>query len=168
MARRIGNRVAWSKAWPSFSSMVASEGIAVFRLGGVMTRESANVYNVLLVDDLAPWRNEIRLLLKSRPELNIVGEACDGQEAIGMATELRPDVVLLDVGMPNLNGIEAAKQIQQTAPQSKIVFLTQESDADIRSAALATGAHGYFLKIDARTKLLPTITAVLSNGHQTS
>jgi DNA-binding NarL/FixJ family response regulator len=70
--------------------------------------------------------------------------------------------------MPVLNGLEAAGQIQQVSPQSKIVFLTQESDADIRLAALDAGAQGYVLKANAASELLPTITAVLLNGHRTN
>ena len=99
--------------------------------------------------------------MKRQPQWQIVGEACDGFQAIQRAAELHPDLVLLDVGMPALNGIEAAAHIQQISPQSKIVFLTQDGDADIRHEALAAGAHGYVVKIDVDSTLLTTIAAVL-------
>ena len=78
--------------------------------------------------------------------------------------ELRPDIVILDIGMPRLNGVEASKLIRQQFPNSKIIFVTQENDAEIRAAALATGAVGYLLKADAQSQLLPAVEAAL-NGH---
>ena len=105
-------------------------------------------------------------MLEKQPELQILAEACDGFEAVRKAAELEPDLVLLDIGMPVLHGLDAADQIRRVSPRSRIVFLTQENDVDIRSAALAAGAHGYLLKIDAENKLLTTIAAVLRNGHR--
>jgi DNA-binding NarL/FixJ family response regulator len=119
------------------------------------------VPSILIVDDFAEWRARVREILKNQPQWQIVGEACDGFQAIQRAAELHPDLVLLDVGMPALSGIEAAAHIQQISPQSKIVFLTQDGDADIRHAALAAGAHGYVAKIDVDSTLLTTIAAVL-------
>ena len=81
------------------------------------------------------------------------------------ATKLHPDLVLLDIGMPVMNGLDAADTIRQVSPRSRIVFLTQEDDADIRDAALEAGAHGYVLKMNAASQLLSTIAAVLRNGH---
>lgn len=124
--------------------------------------------SVLIVDDLAKWRTEVRKLLEKQSDWQVVAEACDGLQAIQRAAELSPDLVLLDIGMPYLNGLEAAAKILQISPRSAIVFLTQESDADIRSAALDTGARGYVLKANAASELLPTITAVLLNGHGTN
>jgi DNA-binding NarL/FixJ family response regulator len=98
-------------------------------------------------------------MLETRPEWHVIGEACDGLEAVQRTTELQPDVVLLDIGMPALNGIEAAKRIRQDAPGSRIIFVTQESDAEIRTAALATGAEGYLLKVNAMRELLPAVEA---------
>jgi DNA-binding NarL/FixJ family response regulator len=95
---------------------------------------------ILIVDDTAAWRHQLRLLLKQHPEWNIIGEASDGQEAIEKATEMQPDIVLLDVGMPFLNGIEAAKIIHQRCPKSRILFVTQDGDVDIRDAAMRVGA----------------------------
>ena len=130
------------------------------------TRRMASTTSVLIVDDVAQWRSQVCKLLENQLGWKVVAEACDGVQAIQMTAELSPDLVLLDIGMPVLSGLEAAKQIQQISPKSKIVFLTQERDADVRSAALDTGAHGYVLKANAGSELLPTLTAVLRNGHQ--
>jgi DNA-binding NarL/FixJ family response regulator len=114
---------------------------------------------ILVVDDFAEWRVRVRSMLQARPEWQVIGEACDGLEAVQRTSELQPDIVLLDIGMPILNGIEAAKRIRQDSPGSRIIFVTQESDADIRTAALATGADGYLLKANAMSELLPALEA---------
>jgi DNA-binding NarL/FixJ family response regulator len=118
------------------------------------------------VDDVAAWRAHVRKLVEKQPEWKIVAEACNGLQGVWRAAELNPDLVLLDIGMPVLNGFKAARQIRQVSPQSKIVFLTQESDTDVRNAAADAGAQGYVLKADVARNLLPTITAVLRNGHR--
>jgi len=123
---------------------------------------------ILVADDFAGWRSRLRSMLQKRPEWKVVGEACDGLQAIQKADELRPDIVLLDIGMPILNGIEAAKRIRQASPRSRIIFLTQENDADIRTAALAAGAVQYVLKINALRELLYAIEAALKDGYSIS
>lgn len=95
---------------------------------------------ILLVDDSQQWRLLVRSILERTPWFQIAGEASDGVEAIMKATALLPDVVVLYVAMPDLSGIEAAKKIRQASPQSKIIFLSQDGDGDVRTAALATGA----------------------------
>jgi DNA-binding NarL/FixJ family response regulator len=117
---------------------------------------------ILIADDSAEWRVRIRSILKTRPELQVIGEAGDGLDAVHTTTALRPDIVLLDIGMPVLNGVEAAKQIRPRSPSSRIVFLTQENDEEIRTAALAAGAEGYVLKANAGSELLPAIEAACS------
>ena len=112
---------------------------------------------VLVVDDSHQWRVLVRSILERIPSFQVVGEASDGMEAIEKATTLTPDVVLLDVGMPRLNGIEAARVIRQACPRSSIIFLTQESDGDVKRAALATGAVAYVLKSTANAELRTTI-----------
>jgi len=121
---------------------------------------SSHQARILLVDDFAPWRDQLRSLLEARTDWRIIGEASDGREAVEKATEMQPDIVLLDVGMPSLNGIEAAKIIQR-CPKSKILFVTQNGNGDIRKAALRLGAAGYVLKAHAAGELLNAITTAL-------
>jgi CheY-like chemotaxis protein len=115
---------------------------------------------VLVVDDYAPWRHWVCAELREHQK-QVVGEASDGLEAVKMAQALEPTVILLDIGLPKLNGIEAAKRINQSTPGTKIIFLTKENDADIVKHALSTGAKGYVLKEEARADLLSAIEAVL-------
>jgi DNA-binding NarL/FixJ family response regulator len=105
------------------------------------------------------------LLLQPRPESQVIAEASDGLEAVQKAEDLKPDVILLDIGLPKLNGIEAARRIRQRSPSSKIIFLSQNNDLDVVRAALGTGALGYVRKIDAGRELLLALDAVL-RGEQ--
>src|SRR5215469_7475570 len=92
---------------------------------------------ILIADDFAEWRIRVRSMLQARAEWEVIGEACDGLEAIQRTKELHPDIVLLDIGMPILNGIEAAQLIRQESPSSRVIFVTQENDEETRIAALA-------------------------------
>ena len=121
---------------------------------------------ILIADDAPEWRVKVREILRSRREWQIIGEACDGFEAVRKAAELRPDLVLLDIGMPGMNGIEAAERIREGMPVPKIVFLTQDNDTDLKSAALNTGAEGYVVKANAATELFSAIATALSDGHR--
>jgi DNA-binding NarL/FixJ family response regulator len=85
-------------------------------------------------------------ILQARPEWQVISEACDGLQAVQRASELRPDIILLDIRMPILNGLEAAERIRECCADSRIIFVTQENDEDIKTAALRTGAAGYLLK----------------------
>jgi len=116
---------------------------------------------ILLVDDCKGWRERLRSMLEVIPDYRIVGQAGDGVEAIEKAAQLYPDIVLLDIGIPILNGIEVARRIVRTSPNSKILFVTQENDSDIRTTALATGAKGYLLKSRVVAELIPALAAVL-------
>ncbi len=116
---------------------------------------------ILISDDYADWRRQVRLLLQARPGCQVIAEASDGPEAVQKAEDLKPDLILLDIGLPKLNGIEAAWRIRQLSPGSKIVFLSQHNDLDIVRAALGTGALGYVRKTDARRELLPAVDAAL-------
>jgi DNA-binding NarL/FixJ family response regulator len=116
---------------------------------------------ILIVDDFDDWRRQLHSLLKAQPTWQIIAEASNGSEAVQKAEDLKPDLILLDIGLPKLNGIEAARQIRQRSPSSKIIFLSQNSDLDIVRAAFDTGASGYVRKIDAGRELLPAVDAVL-------
>ena len=119
-------------------------------------------FHILVADDLPVWRVKVRHLLQAYPEWEVT-EACDGMEAVQKAAQLHPDIILLDIGMPILSGLEAAQQISKTSPASIIVFLTQHTDSELMSAARNTGAKGYVLKANAATELLPVIAAALPN-----
>ena len=120
---------------------------------------------ILITDDFKDWRRQVHLLLQARPVWQVIAEASDGLEAVQKSEDLKPDLILLDIGLPQLNGIEAARQIRQRSPNSKIIFLSQNSHLDIVRAALSTGASGYVRKIDAGSELLPAMDAVL-RGEQ--
>jgi DNA-binding NarL/FixJ family response regulator len=116
---------------------------------------------ILVADDFKAWRRQVLLQFETRPEWQVVAEAADGLEAIQKAEELQPDLIVLDIGLTKLNGIEAARRILQLSPSSKIVFLSQLDDPDIVQAALGTGAQGYVHKTDVRSDFLPAIQAAL-------
>jgi DNA-binding NarL/FixJ family response regulator len=116
---------------------------------------------ILLVDDFEPWRRHLHSILETWPELWVVAEVADGLEAVQSAQELKPDLILLDIGLPSLNGIEAANRIRKIIPDAKIIFVTQNSDKDVVRAALSTGAQGYVLKTDAARELITAMAGVL-------
>lgn len=116
---------------------------------------------VLIVDDYEPFRRFLRSILQNEVRSPTIVEASDGLEAIELASALRPDLILLDVGLPKLNGIEAARRIRELAPQSKILFLSQESSEDIVQAAFSVGASGYIVKADAARELWTAAKAIL-------
>jgi DNA-binding NarL/FixJ family response regulator len=120
---------------------------------------------ILVVDDFELWRQEVCFILAARPELRVVAEEADGLEAVQKAQEVKANLILLDIGLPNLDGLETAKRIRLVAPSTKIIFVTQNSDRDVMRDALSTGARGYVLKTDAGNELLAAVTAVLS-GEQ--
>jgi DNA-binding NarL/FixJ family response regulator len=97
---------------------------------------------ILVVDDYKDWRDQVRSLLRARPEWQIICEVSGGSEAVQKAEELKPDLILLDIGLPKLNGIEAARRIRQLSPNSKIIFLSMETSPDVVQVALSTGAEG--------------------------
>jgi DNA-binding NarL/FixJ family response regulator len=116
---------------------------------------------ILIADDYADWRGQVHLLFQARSQWQIFAEVSDGSEAVHRAAELKPDLILLDIGLPKLNGIEAALRIRQLSPSSKIIFLSQNNDRDVVQAALNAGAKGYVYKTDAQSELLPAVDAVL-------
>jgi len=119
---------------------------------------------ILIADDFAEWRVRVRKILCGRPECQIIGEACDGVKAVQKALGLRPHLVILDIGMPLMNGLQAAVKIRKAVPSTKILFLTQDNDPDLTSAALSTGAEGYVLKMNAASELVSAISTAIRNG----
>lgn len=122
-------------------------------------------FRVLVVDDYEPFRQFVCSALAARPGLQIVGESSDGLEAVRKSEKLQPDLILLDIGLPSLNGIEAARRIRRVAPESKILFVSQESSPDVMQEALTTGALGYVVKAHAGRELLGAVDVVLK-GRQ--
>jgi DNA-binding NarL/FixJ family response regulator len=133
--------------------------------GPIDVNRTVSPVRILVVDDHEPFRKFICLALGKRPELQVVGEASDGLEAVHKAEKLRPDLILLDIGLPSLNGIEAARRIRKLAPESKIAFLSQESSADVVQGALSVGALGYIVKASAGRELLVAVDAII-RGNQ--
>jgi DNA-binding NarL/FixJ family response regulator len=120
-----------------------------------------SLVRVLVVDDLKLWQTFVHMRLDKEPNLHVIGVAVDGLDAVRKAEELQPDLILLDISLPKLNGLEAARQIGKVAPKSKILFLSGESDLDVVRGALGAGALGYVLKSDAALDLLAGIESVL-------
>ena len=116
---------------------------------------------VLVVDDFEPFRRLLCSILQDKPELQTIVEGSDGVEAIELAEALQPDLILLDIGLPKLDGIEAARKIRELAPRSKIIFVSQEHSLEVVQAAFSAGALGYVVKIDVGNELLPAVEAVL-------
>ena len=116
---------------------------------------------VLVVDDYEPFRRFVCATLAQNPDLQVIGEASDGLEAVHKAQNLQPALILLDIGLPKLNGIEAARRIRKLSPNSTILFVSQESSADLVREALDAGACGYVVKTDAGRELLTAINVVL-------
>ncbi|HEX7973061.1 MAG TPA: response regulator transcription factor, partial [Anaerolineales bacterium] len=119
---------------------------------------------ILLVDDHAVLRAGIRALLDTHSDLEVVGEAANGQQAVTRVRELHPDVVLMDVGMPGLDGMAATRQIKSDCPQTRVLFLTQHENKEYILPALKIGASGYVLKRAEGDELLTAIRAVHAGG----
>ena len=115
---------------------------------------------ILLADDHTLIRGGLRLLAEQQPDLVVVGEAEDGRQAVAMAATLKPDVAVLDIGMPNLNGIEAAKQITEGESRAAVVILSMHADETYILRALKAGARGYLLKDSTESDLARAIRAV--------
>ena len=118
-------------------------------------------FRVLVAEDFAPFRHFVCSTLSQRPNLKIVAEVSDGQEAVQKAKGLKPDLVFLDVGLPTLNGIAAARQIRKFIPTAEIIFVTQESSAEVAEEAFKSGGRGYVVKTRAGIDLLAAVDAIL-------
>lgn len=115
---------------------------------------------ILLADDHVVMRSGLRMILEKQNDLEVVGEADDGRQAVALAESLHPDVAVIDVSMPNLNGIDAAKQISANRPQTAIVILSMNSDETYVLRALKSGAKAYLLKDSAEADLIAAVRAV--------
>ena len=121
-------------------------------------------HTVLVVEDFEEFRLSICLTIREKTHCQIIGEASDGLEAVRKAEELQPDLILLDIGLPDLNGFDVARRIRVCSSDSKILFVSQHSDPEMVQAALRLGAHGYLLKSDAAE--LPVAIKTIFQGGQ--
>ncbi len=123
-----------------------------------------SVITILLVDDFEPWHAVIKLFIKLNSWLQVIDTAGNGVEAIEKAHMLQPNLILLDVGLPGISGIEAAAQIRRVSPGSKIIFLTENDCEMVKEKALGTGACSYVLKSDVAQRLLPAIELAIQEN----
>jgi len=117
-------------------------------------------FRILIADNFEPWRRYASSTLQKDESLKLVGAASDGLEAVQKAIELKPDLVLLSIGLHKLNGIEAANQICKAVRGVKLLFATQIIDPEVMTEALSNGAHGYISKMNAECELLCAIRAI--------
>jgi DNA-binding NarL/FixJ family response regulator len=123
---------------------------------------------VLIVDDHAVIRRGVQGILSTYPEWDLCGEADNGQDAIRLAGELAPEVVIMDVSMPGMNGLEATRIIHDVLPETKVLLLTLHSSAEFVRSAFRAGARGYVLKSDAENELVRALNVVIGEGTYVS
>jgi DNA-binding NarL/FixJ family response regulator len=121
-----------------------------------------SIVRVILVDDYVPYRHFVSSTLQKQPKLQIICEIGDGLKALQKAQELKPDLILMDIGIPTINGIEAARRILEVLPKTKILFITENRATEIAEEAFRMGACGYVVKSNAASELLPAVEAVLA------
>jgi DNA-binding NarL/FixJ family response regulator len=122
-------------------------------------------YSVLVVDDYEPWRRRVAAELDKSGRWRVVGECADGADAVREAAALRPDLIVLDIGLKMVNGIEAARRIMAADPAARILFLTGQQSPDVAEAALAAGGRGYLLKSEAGGGLLRAVEAIVAGAR---
>ena len=120
---------------------------------------------VLVVDDFEKWREYLCATIQETPGLQVVAEAADGLEAIQKAQELRPDLILLDISLPHLSGIEVAQRLSKLCPESKIIFVTENRSAEIREEGFRAGGSALVIKSDSASELIAAIRAVLKRKN---
>ena len=132
--------------------------------GTLVPNAEMNPIRLVLVDDHEIARRGLRSVLSEDPDINVVSESGTGEDAIEKVRELHPDVVLLDISLPGISGIEAASSIRRISPESRIIFVSQHDSPLMAKDAFLAGAYGYVVKSDAGLDLLPAIVAVRA-GH---
>jgi DNA-binding NarL/FixJ family response regulator len=120
-----------------------------------------DILRILVADDCAPWTTYVISKLKENPRFHLVGLASDGLEAVLKATELQPDLILMDINLPRLSGIEATRKICKLPVPPKILFISQNRDRDVVRAAFSAGGIGYLVKLDAERELFSAVEAVM-------
>lgn len=125
----------------------------------------ADSIRVLVVDDFEPFRRLFVSILQKCPDIQTISEASDGIEGVRKAEDLRPDLILMDIGLPRMDGIEAARRILSTHPSTKIIYVTQVKDKDVARTVLRLGAYGYVLKAHIGDELLSAVLAVLGGNR---
>ncbi|OGP20262.1 MAG: hypothetical protein A2038_08175 [Deltaproteobacteria bacterium GWA2_57_13] len=120
---------------------------------------------IIMVDDNQRFRETLKQHLQQEPEVTVVGEACDGEEAVRLAQKLRPDLVLMDISMPGANGLVATKEIKDTRPEIKVIMLSIHREQTYLTAAKEAGSDGYVVKGDLMKALLPLIRQVTAEGE---
>ena len=121
-----------------------------------------NGIRILIVDGYKPWRSAVNSLLQREPTFQVVAEAGGGSEAVQMATAHSPDLVLMDIAMRGMNGLEASDRIREISPASKIVFFTELRSPHIAERAMCIGGSGYVLKSNAASELIPALKAAFA------
>jgi DNA-binding NarL/FixJ family response regulator len=132
----------------------------------VSSKKSA--VGVLVVDDFKPWISLVKATLDKEPDMRIVGTALDGPEAVAKAQALQPNLILMDINLPGLCGIEAARQIGRLVPEAKIIFVSVESEPELVKSALAAGGRGFINKLDVERELLSALKAVAQGKRYVS
>ena|SRR5947209_19888583 len=135
----------------------------VFTGPGLLEHRNMSIIRILLVDDFVPWHAAVKSLLKVNPALQVICTATNGLEAIGKAQQFQPDLVLLDIGLPGINGIEAAAHILRVSPGSKIIFLSDNDCPAVQEKALSMGAQSFVGKSVAVYQLLSAIDMVIKD-----
>lgn len=138
----------------------SAQNVARLKSGPMRMCLPFSTVKIVVIDDYEVWRRFVASALQEKPGFQIVGDAADGLEAVQKVQELQPDLILLDIGLPRLNGLEAARRIRDCSPNTRIIFLSENRSRDIVEEAMRIG-HGYVVKSAAARELLSAVEAVL-------